>query len=195
MQVGFALLKRLRFSWECLEVFPHAIVAKLNAHHAHKSKAEALINQLKATSSFTGWPIVPSAGSLALCALSFLTCARHCLVPNLLSGSQITCSNPQRDSIRKSSPRITHAPRGISQSEVNSDINLRRRNIDDVYLHSPILTGRRVPNMILASPTHRRYGVLTNLAGSRAPSIGPPPVAWPVQGSTPIGPFTYTCRL
>ncbi len=56
MLVGFALFKRLRLEWECLEVFPQATAFVLRANSTHKSKASGLDTQLRAASQFTGWP-------------------------------------------------------------------------------------------------------------------------------------------
>jgi hypothetical protein len=56
MLVGFALFKRLRLDWECLEVFPQAIAAVLEAHDLHKSRPGGVEAQLAAAARHTGWP-------------------------------------------------------------------------------------------------------------------------------------------
>ena len=56
MLVGFELFQTLCQKWECIEVFPQAIVKTLGAGKIHKSKIEGLIKQLSAISGFTGWP-------------------------------------------------------------------------------------------------------------------------------------------
>ena len=56
MLAGFALFQRLRQRWDCLEVFPQAIAARLNAHSVHKKHQEGLLAQLNAVSRHTGWP-------------------------------------------------------------------------------------------------------------------------------------------
>jgi hypothetical protein len=65
MLVGFALFERLRKDWECMEVFPQAIVAALNASQIHKSKSAGFAAQLKAISLQTGWPSLLIVRSLA----------------------------------------------------------------------------------------------------------------------------------
>jgi len=64
MLVGFELFKILRQQWECIEVFPQAIVAMLGCAQIHKSKSQGLLRQLSATASFTGWPEIISKSSL-----------------------------------------------------------------------------------------------------------------------------------
>jgi len=56
MLVGFELFQTLCQKWECIEVFPQAIVKTLGAGKIYKSKIEGLIKQLSAISGFTGWP-------------------------------------------------------------------------------------------------------------------------------------------
>jgi|SRR5579862_125390 len=64
MLVGFALFERLRVEWECLEVFPQAIVRALGAGATHKSKRGGVLAQLSAVARLTGWPSVPSESAL-----------------------------------------------------------------------------------------------------------------------------------
>jgi hypothetical protein len=59
MLVGFALFQRLAPDWECLEVFPQALVALLGANALHKSQAEGALAQLKAATAHTKWPAEP----------------------------------------------------------------------------------------------------------------------------------------
>lgn len=59
MLVGFALFKRLRVDWECLEVFPQATMRILGANSIHKGKAGGVQAQLEAVSRQTGWPEPP----------------------------------------------------------------------------------------------------------------------------------------
>jgi len=68
MLVGFALFKRLRKDWECLEVFPQATVHALGASAIHKSKPGGVLAQLKAIAQRTGWPEPISECSLKLAA-------------------------------------------------------------------------------------------------------------------------------
>ncbi len=56
MLVGFALFRRLRLEWECLEVYPQATMRTLGATSVHKSKAGGVSAQLEAIARFTGWP-------------------------------------------------------------------------------------------------------------------------------------------
>jgi hypothetical protein len=56
MLVGFALFERLRREWECLEVFPQATAAVLNANSTHKSDVNGAEIQLRAASKLTRWP-------------------------------------------------------------------------------------------------------------------------------------------
>lgn len=65
MLVGFEVFRRLREEWECIEVFPQAIVAVLRASQQHKSRASGLITQLTAVALRTGWPTVATRESLA----------------------------------------------------------------------------------------------------------------------------------
>jgi Protein of unknown function (DUF429) len=55
MLVGFALFESLCPQWECLEVFPQAIVCVLDAAQLHKGTPEGFRAQLEAASSQTGW--------------------------------------------------------------------------------------------------------------------------------------------
>lgn len=64
MLVGFALFRRLRQDWECLEVFPQATVALLGVAGIHKSKRDGLSGQLVATARRTGWPDPPDPAAL-----------------------------------------------------------------------------------------------------------------------------------
>jgi len=54
MLVGFALFKSLRRQWECLEVFPQAIVHAMSVAGAHKSSQNGYEGQLAAASRNTG---------------------------------------------------------------------------------------------------------------------------------------------
>jgi hypothetical protein len=65
MLVGFALFERLRREWECIEVFPQAIAAILDAHHVHKSRSDGLLAQLGAVALRTRWPEKAEVVSLA----------------------------------------------------------------------------------------------------------------------------------
>jgi hypothetical protein len=66
MLEGFALFDRLQREWECLEVFPQAIAAVLDARQVHKSESEGFLVQLKAVAHHTGWPgAAPGTGSVA----------------------------------------------------------------------------------------------------------------------------------
>lgn len=55
MLVGFALFESLGRQWECLEVFPQAIVCVLDAAEFHKGTKEGLRAQLEAAAHRTGW--------------------------------------------------------------------------------------------------------------------------------------------
>jgi hypothetical protein len=56
MMIGFALFSKLSEFWECIEVFPQAIAATLNANDIHKSKTDGLRAQLRAIAHHTRWP-------------------------------------------------------------------------------------------------------------------------------------------
>lgn len=56
MLIGFRLFQRLRQTWECLEVFPQAIVHALGANRVHKSDYGGRLAQLKAVAVHTHWP-------------------------------------------------------------------------------------------------------------------------------------------
>ena len=64
MLVGFALFRRLRQEWECLEVFPQAIARTLGASDVHKRKPAGQLAQLTAAAKFTGWPSPPTLSAL-----------------------------------------------------------------------------------------------------------------------------------
>jgi hypothetical protein len=64
MLVGFALFRALRSRWECLEVFPQAIVCAIGAAVVHKSTAAGLSAQLIAAAHYTGWPGTTGVSSL-----------------------------------------------------------------------------------------------------------------------------------
>ena len=50
-------LRRLRKNWDCLEVFPQAIVAVLKAREIHKGCRDSLMTQLAAVALQTRWPV------------------------------------------------------------------------------------------------------------------------------------------
>jgi hypothetical protein len=56
MLAGFALFRRLRTEWECLEVYPQATMRVLGASTVHKAKAGGVSAQIEAVSRYTGWP-------------------------------------------------------------------------------------------------------------------------------------------
>jgi hypothetical protein len=64
MLVGFALFRRLRREWDCLEVFPQATVCVLGANAVHKSQRGGVDAQLAAVAQYTGWPKPPHEASL-----------------------------------------------------------------------------------------------------------------------------------
>lgn len=71
MLVGFALFRRLRERFECMEVYPQAIVTRLGAHRIHKSKPDGLLAQLRAFRERTGWPEADPTTSADLAALGY----------------------------------------------------------------------------------------------------------------------------
>jgi hypothetical protein len=64
MLIGFALFKRLRREWECLEVFPQATARILGASSTHKRHVDGCNAQLRAIARYTGWPESPNVQSL-----------------------------------------------------------------------------------------------------------------------------------
>ena len=64
MLVGFALFKRLRQEWDCLEVFPQAIVHAMGVAGAHKSSDRGYEGQLAAAARNTGVTISQLASEL-----------------------------------------------------------------------------------------------------------------------------------
>jgi len=64
MLVGFELFRRLQEDWSCIEVFPQAIAATLDANHIHKSDRAGVIAQLKAVALYTHWPKTAEVASL-----------------------------------------------------------------------------------------------------------------------------------
>lgn len=65
MLVGFALFRRLRHDWECLEVFPQAIAAVLGAQRVHKARDSGVRTQLTAAARHTRWPDPPLVNRLS----------------------------------------------------------------------------------------------------------------------------------
>lgn len=57
MLAGFALFDVLRREWECIEVYPQAIVRALDAGARHKSHQDGLGAQFKACACSTGWTV------------------------------------------------------------------------------------------------------------------------------------------
>ncbi len=55
MLAGFSLFEKLRSKYECIEVFPQAIVTALKCSKVHKSKKDGLTTQEKAAWNATGW--------------------------------------------------------------------------------------------------------------------------------------------
>jgi hypothetical protein len=60
MLVGFALFKRLRIDWKCLEAYPYAIWWILGASCISKTQPGGLAARLEAVSRYAGWPEPPS---------------------------------------------------------------------------------------------------------------------------------------
>lgn len=57
MLVGFALFDELSKHYDCIEVFPQAIVDALQARSLHKSKRQGVTSQLSAVARHSGWPL------------------------------------------------------------------------------------------------------------------------------------------
>jgi predicted nuclease with RNAse H fold len=55
MLVGFALFQTLRKEFECIEVFPQAIVHALGCSGVHKLKSDGFFTQVDAIAKKTGW--------------------------------------------------------------------------------------------------------------------------------------------
>ncbi|SRR5579883_203945 len=64
MLVGFELFKRLGNDWDCIEVFPQAIAAVLNANRLPKTCRQGLAAQLGAVADYTKWPPSRDVNSL-----------------------------------------------------------------------------------------------------------------------------------
>lgn len=71
MLVGFALFRRLRLDWECLEVYPQATAAVIGAAAVHKSSHAGIGAQLRAAQKHTGWPPSTSDDVVALVTTGF----------------------------------------------------------------------------------------------------------------------------
>lgn len=71
MLVGFALFRRLRTDWECLEVYPQATAAVIGAAAVHKSSREGITAQLRAGQKHTGWPLSASDDATVLTDTGF----------------------------------------------------------------------------------------------------------------------------
>lgn len=67
MFVGFELFRHLRSRWECLEVYPQAIMRVLGIADIYKRKKEGVLQQLRGVSLQTGWDEgASSSGLIAL---------------------------------------------------------------------------------------------------------------------------------
>lgn len=55
MLIGFALFQALGKEYECIEVFPQAIVRELGESKIHKSKPQGYLSQVEALSTKIGW--------------------------------------------------------------------------------------------------------------------------------------------
>lgn len=64
MLAGFALFKRLRQEWDCLEVYPHALWVSLNAAEEKKTRPGGLQSRLAALARRTRWPLPPEPSAL-----------------------------------------------------------------------------------------------------------------------------------
>lgn len=64
MLAGFALFRRLRREWDCLEVYPHALWVSLNAAGGKKTRPEGLQSRLTALAQQTCWPRPPEPAAL-----------------------------------------------------------------------------------------------------------------------------------
>lgn len=101
MLVGFALFAVLRKRYECIEVFPQAIVHRLGVSSQHKSTTDGLGKQLEAVARHTGWP---TAGE-SLAALCFgsqhdrLDAYLSAWVASLPLGERRACGDPDADDV------------------------------------------------------------------------------------------------
>jgi hypothetical protein len=64
MQVGFVLFEHLSELAECIEVYPQSIARVIGSGVIHKSSRGSAIDQLRAASRFTGWPLPNEESSL-----------------------------------------------------------------------------------------------------------------------------------
>jgi hypothetical protein len=110
MLVGFALFERLRRDWECLEVFPQAIIRALGAGTTHKSKPGGVTTQLTAVARLTGWPSSPSESAIRTIAYGL---AHDCLdaylaawVAGLRPDQRRALGDPPHDVIWMPSPAV-----------------------------------------------------------------------------------------
>jgi hypothetical protein len=67
MLAGFALFNKLKQHFNCIEVFPQAIVRALDCSKIHKTKKDGSLNQEKAAWKVTGWGDNEVKPSLKLC--------------------------------------------------------------------------------------------------------------------------------
>jgi len=95
MLVGFALFRRLQRSWECIEVFPHATAAFLQAAGVRKSKSVGCAERLKAARHHTGWPLGAEAGTLRVIGYG----ARHDKLDAYLSAWMASLEEPEREAL------------------------------------------------------------------------------------------------
>jgi hypothetical protein len=107
MLVGFALFAKLKQSWECIEVFPQAIVSMLNAHRIPKSQDAGLLAQFKAISRHTFWPSSPNPNYLAPIAYG----ARHDKLDAYMSAWVASLAKKDRESIGQPPNDVIWVPR------------------------------------------------------------------------------------
>jgi hypothetical protein len=117
MLVGFDLFRELSEKWECIEVFPHAIMWCLGACSIPKSRAEGVTNRLRALRRYTGWPTVTDSESLRSLSRMVGSPAHDAVdayasawIAALEPPYRIPLGNPQEDAIWIPSDELLQGP-------------------------------------------------------------------------------------
>jgi predicted nuclease with RNAse H fold len=104
MLIGFAIFRTLEKYFECIEVFPQAIVRELGCDGLHKSKESGWQDQLRAVAEQTGWSSFEElAKHLEMSSFGSrhdkLDAYMSAWVASLSPENRVACGNPPNDVI------------------------------------------------------------------------------------------------
>ena len=111
MLAGFALFRRLRRDWECLEVFPQAITHALGANTTHKKHSVGAFTQLAAAAKHTGWPGSSNAVKMAKELADIGFGQRHDRIDAYLSAWVASLEEQDREALGRSPDDVIWIPR------------------------------------------------------------------------------------